>query len=66
MIIALRCHEPTLDNDFYHKSNMFLLGMIMLECGSLKPAAYCYDEQNLDILDKEIKDRLKIISEFYS
>jgi hypothetical protein len=45
---------------------MFLLGMIMLECGSLKPSAYCYDDQNLDILDKEIRDRLKLIREFYS
>jgi hypothetical protein len=22
---------------------MFILGMIMLECASLRPAAYCYD-----------------------
>lgn len=66
MIIALRCHEQAIDVDLYHKSNMFLLGMIMLECGSLRPAVYCYDAHNLDIIDKEIRERLSIIEEFYS
>lgn len=65
MIIGLRCNEGKLDDELYHRSNLFILGMILLECGSLRPAAECYDGENLDILDKEIKQRIAMMERFY-
>ena len=66
MIIALRCGEGRLDDELYLKSNVFVLGLIMLECACLQPSLECYERDTLDILDKVIRERLEMCRQFYS
>lgn len=40
--------------------------MILLECASLKPSTECYDWENWDILDREVRERLEMVRRFYS
>jgi hypothetical protein len=58
MLIALREQQQTIDDETYHKSNVFMLGMIMLEAATLQPSCLCYEDNTLGILDRAIQDRL--------
>lgn len=49
----------------YHRSNIFTLGMIMLEVATLRPSSDCYESGTLDILDKVVKERLAMVGELY-
>jgi hypothetical protein len=55
LIIALRCGEEEVnDEEILEKSNVFSLGMMLLEAVTLLPSAECYDPSNFDILDSAI------------
>lgn len=44
LIIALRCGEDDVtDDDIIEKSNVFILGMTLLEVCTLHPSFECYD-----------------------
>lgn len=59
MIIAYRCKEPQInDMDIIDKSNVFFLGMLLLEVTTLLPAHECYDIETCDILDEVITERI--------
>jgi uncharacterized protein YqeY len=40
--------------------------MILLEFCTLKPSAECYDEENYNILDSVIKQRIESVKDIYS
>lgn len=66
MIIALRCgEEDIVDDDILEKSNVFTLGMVLLEVATLLPSTDCYDSENYDILDSVINERIILVEEYY-
>lgn len=67
MIIAYRCKEPQInDIEIIDKSNVFYLGILLLEATTLLPAYECYDIESCDILDEVISERIELIKEYYS
>lgn len=65
MIIALRMEEEDLEDEILSRSNVFMLGMILLEVCTLKPSSECYDDDNFDIFDKVIQERLDLVRQLY-
>lgn len=65
MIVSLRSQSTWISNEMYHRSNIFTLGMIMLEAATLQSSNDCYEEGSLDILDRVVKDRLRMVEQFY-
>ena len=65
MIVALRSQSLWISNEMYHRSNIFTLGMILLEAATLRPSSLCYEQSSLDILDREVQDRLMMVEKFY-
>jgi hypothetical protein len=62
MIIAARCKEPAIrEEEILFKSNVFALGLMMMEVCTLKSSAECYDLGNYDILDEVITGRIEEI-----
>ena len=47
------------------KSNVFALGMLMLEICTLKPSSQCYDLTNYDILGDVVTSRIAEIEAKY-
>ena len=58
LIIALRDEEEEIDLQHLYKSDVFSLGMTLLEFCSLKPSCEVYDQDNYDIIDSLIQERL--------
>lgn len=48
------------------KSDVFAIGMILLEFCSLLPSSDCYDPESYSIIDSVIQERLDKISEIYN
>lgn len=46
------------ETDILDKSNVFNLGLLLLETCTLLPSYECYDEETCDILDEVITERL--------
>jgi hypothetical protein len=62
LIIALRCgEEDVVEEDILEKSNVFTLGMVLLEVCTLLPSEECYDSENYDILDSMINERVLLV-----
>lgn len=65
MIIGLRMEEEDLEDEVLNRSNVFILGMILLEVCTLKSSSDCYDDDNFDIFDKVIQERLDLVRTLY-
>lgn len=46
------------DLEFLNKSNVFNLGMILLEACTMLPASECYEQTTYDIFNNVITERL--------
>ena len=57
--------EEDLEDEILSRSNVFILGMIILEVCTLKSSGDCYDDDNFDIFDKVIQERLDLVRELY-
>ena len=59
MLIGLKYREPEITEQFLLiKSNVFALGMLMLEVCTLKPSRECYDAQTYELLNPVISSRI--------
>lgn len=65
MIVALRSQSLWITNEMYHRSNVFTLGMIMLEVATLRTSSDCYEPGSMDILDRVVRERLAMVDRFY-
>jgi serine/threonine protein kinase len=65
LVLALRYGESEIEEDIQDRSNVFTLGMILLEALTLLPSKDCYDGDSYDILDEMVTSRLDTVREFY-
>lgn len=65
LIVAMRNEESNLSNATVWKSDVFALGMTLLEAASLQKSAECYD-QNYSILAPVVQKRLEFVNNYYS
>jgi hypothetical protein len=66
MIIAARCQEPMIqEEEILLKSNVFSLGLLLLEVCTLKAPSECYDLGSYTILDEVVTARIEEIEELY-
>ena len=65
LILGLRCGEREVGADVLNGSNVFTLGMVLLEMATLQPSCECYDEKLLEVLDDVITERLERVQELY-
>eukprot|EP00825_Cyclidium_porcatum_P000610 TRINITY_DN10208_c0_g1_i1.p1 TRINITY_DN10208_c0_g1~~TRINITY_DN10208_c0_g1_i1.p1 ORF type:complete len:818 (-),score=138.43 TRINITY_DN10208_c0_g1_i1:45-2498(-) len=65
LIVAMREEQYQLSNQKIWKSDIFALGMTLLEAACLRKSSECYDK-NYSILAPIIKERLQFVTNFYS
>jgi hypothetical protein len=61
----MRYGETTIENEIMTKANVFGFGMLLLEVCTLRSSRECYDDENYDILDEVLTNRLEQVREFY-
>ena len=49
-----------------NKSDIFAIGMIILEVCTLQPSSECYDEESYNIVDHIIQERIGKTSKVYT
>lgn len=65
LVLASRYGEHEIEAEILNKSNVFTLGMILLETLTLTSSEECYDPESYDILDEIVSAKIQTVREFY-